>query len=384
MTLRRSIAAVAAAWLVTLVSFAGQAQAASRIDLGAAESFAVLGALTVTSTGASAIDGDIGVSPGTAITGFGPGTVTNGGLHAGDSQAAAAHTALATAYAVAEARSPATPTDGVLGGDTLTAGVYSAATLGLSGTLTLDAEGHPNAVFILQASTTLITAAASQVVLTGAAQSCNVFWQVGSSATLGAASSFAGTILASTSISAGDAVTLVGRALARDAAVTLSNDAVSVAHCAARSNTAPAIAPFSATLTGTTQTVHAAVGAWSVTDPSGTDGGYRVTVQASAPTVDGSAAAAGTGGALALTPKAAVPLSGNPATTGPTSAAGAQSLGATATTIATAAANTGQGIWNFPADSGAGGSLAISIPGDARAGAYSRTLTFTTAPPAQT
>jgi len=381
--LRRRIAAVAATWLVTLGSLAGQAHAASRIDLGAAESFAVLGATTVTSTGTSAIDGDVGVSPGTAITGFGPGTVTNGGLHAGDGQASAAHTALATAYAVAEARSPAAPTDGVLGGDTLTAGVYSSGTLDLSGTLTLDAEGHPNAVFILKASTTLTTAAASQVVLTGGAQSCNVFWQVGSSATLGASSSFTGSILARTSITVGDKVTLLGRALALDAAVTLSDNDVSVAHCAARSNTAPTIAPFSATLTGTTQTVHAAVGAWSVTDPSATDTGYRVTVQASEPTVDGSTAAAGTGGALTLTPKPAVPLSGNPAITGPTSTAGAQSLGATATTIVTAAANAGQGIWNFPADSGAGGSLAISIPGDARAGAYSRTLTFTTAPPAE-
>jgi hypothetical protein len=127
--------------------------------------------------------------------------------------------------------------------------------------------------------------------------------------------------------------------------------------------------------------VHTAVGAWSVTDPSGTDAGYRVTVAASAPTIDGSAGAAGTGGSLTPTPATAVAASGNPATAGPASTA-AQQLSDTATTIATAAPGSGQGIWSFPADAGAAESLAIVIPADAAAGAWRSTLTFTTAPPA--
>ena len=99
----------------------------------------------MTSAGTSAIVGDLGVSPGTAITGFGPGTVTNGALHAGDAVAAGAHADLATAYGVAVARAPATPVSGTLGGETLTPGVYAAGTLALGGTLTLDAGAIPTA-----------------------------------------------------------------------------------------------------------------------------------------------------------------------------------------------------------------------------------------------
>jgi hypothetical protein len=105
------------------------------------------------------------------------------------------------------------------------------AGLALTGTLKLDAQGNPSAVFIFQAGSTLITAAGSEVALTNGAQACNVFWQVGSSATLGASSFFSGTILASASISMGDSVTVAGRALARDGAVTLINDAVVTPSC---------------------------------------------------------------------------------------------------------------------------------------------------------
>jgi hypothetical protein len=336
----------------------------------------------VTSAGTSAIDGDLGVSPGTAVTGFGPGTVSNGAVHAGDAVAADAHTDLATAYGVAVARAPATPVSGVLGGETLAPGVYAAGTLALAGTLTLDAQGDPNGVFILQAASTLTSAAGSAVSLAGGAQSCNVFWQVGSSATLGAASSFTGTILAQASISSAGGVAVNGRLLARDGAVTLSDDSVAVSHCAALSNTAPAIAPFDATLTGAAQTVLTTVGAWSVTDPSGTDAGYRVTVAASAATVGGVAADAGTGGSVTLTTRDPVAGAGNPVIQGPVAEGHAQPLTTTATTIATAGLGSGQGIWNFRADSGAEKSLSVVIPGNARAGPYTRTLTFTTAPPA--
>ena len=316
---RRGAGAAALAMLASLALGGPAAHAAARIELGAADTFAVLGATTVTSAGVSTITGDLGVSPGTAVTGFGPGTVTGGALHTGDSLAAQAHGDLATAYAVAVLRTPEQPAVGALDGLTLHPGVHaSGSTLSLAGTLTLDGDGDPDAVFILQAGSTLVTAAGSQVSLTDGAQACNVFWQVGSSATLGATSLLRGTILAHTSITVGAGVTIHGRALARDGAVTLDNDTVSVSPCAGSlSNTAPAITPFATTLTGLTQTVHAAVGAWSVVDTRGSGAGYRVTVSASAPTVGGSEAAAGTGAGLTLTPRAATAAAGNAASPGP-------------------------------------------------------------------
>jgi Ice-binding-like/WxL domain surface cell wall-binding len=375
---------VAAGWLVALASFACNASVAASptpVELGGAGGFAVLGASTVTSTGGSALTGDLGVSPGTAITGFPPGSLV-GSLHAGDGPAAQAHADLATAYANAVGRSPAVPEAGPLDGLTLGPGVYAAGTeLSLAGTLTLDGGGDPNAVFILQAGSTLITAANSEVVLAGGAQACNVFWQVGSSATLGATSVLTGSILASASISMGNAVTVNGRALADTGAVTMINDTVTAPRCVGSlSNTAPPIAAFSARLTGLTRTLYTGVGAWSVTDATGSNAGYSVTVSATAPTVNGSRSAAGTGAQLILTPVTATPASGNSATTGPV-ATSAQTLGPTASTVANAAAGTGQGEWDFPADSGAIRSLAVVIPGDASTGAYRSTLTFTTAPP---
>ena len=206
--------------LAALAVSAGDAPAASpaRVGLGAAAAFAVLGASTVTSAGTSTVTGDIGVSPGPSVTGFPPGAILEGSLHAGDSTADAAHAAVLTAYADAAGRTPTQTGDGVLGGLTLHPGVYAAgAELSLAGQLTLDADGDPNAVFILRAGSTLGTAAGSQVLLSDGAQACNVFWQVGSSATLGASSLLRGTILAYESISMGDGVVLHGRALARNA-----------------------------------------------------------------------------------------------------------------------------------------------------------------------
>ncbi|MEA2418954.1 MAG: hypothetical protein QOE60_1160 [Thermoleophilaceae bacterium] len=374
------------AWLGALACLAGggtsAAGAASPIELGGADSFAVLGATTVTSAGVSAITGDIGVSPGTAVTGFGPGTIAGGALHLGDGTAATAHAGLVAAYDVAVARAP-TQSVGALGTQTLDPGVYVAgAAMALDGTLTLDGHGDPGAVFVFQAGSTLNTGAGSQVALTGGTQACNVVWQVGSSATLGASSLLRGTILAHTAITVGAGVTIHGRALARDAAVTLDADTVAVPACdRGLANTAPAIAPFAATLSGVTQTVRTAVGAWSLADARGTGAGYTVTVAASPPTVDGSIAAAGTGPALTLTPRAPVAQDGN--SSAPGVAAGApQALSPTATTILSAAAGTGQGRWGFPADLAGAESLAIGIPGDAQAGAFASTLTFTTAPPA--
>lgn len=178
--------AVGVAIMALATTFAASANAQS---LGSAETFAVLGASTVTNTGASQISGDVGVSPGTAITGFPPGIVTNGALHAGDAVATQAHADFATAYN-AYAGLPSPPANNLsgadLGGTTLTPGVYKFNTSATSGgMLTLDAQNDPNAHFVIQIGTTLITTSASSVLLKNGADARNVYFQVGTSATLG-------------------------------------------------------------------------------------------------------------------------------------------------------------------------------------------------------
>jgi hypothetical protein len=227
---------------------AGPAEPAP-VVLGEADSFAVLGASTVTSAGFSALVGNLGVSPGTAMTGFPPGTVS-GTMHSADAASNKAQADLGAAYADVAGRSPATPIAGSLGGLTFTRGVYKSATFGIAGNLTLDAENDPAAVFIFQSGSTLGTAAGSHVNLVNGAQACNVFWQVGSSATLGASSTLAGSILAWTSISVGSGVAIEGRALAHNGAVTLIDDTVTTPHCAAPASPTPSdatLTPISGT-----------------------------------------------------------------------------------------------------------------------------------------
>jgi hypothetical protein len=203
------------------------------VELGEAAGYAVLGASTVTSAAVSALTGDLGVSPGTAMTGFRPPGTVSGNMHSNDPSASKAQADVGLAYADAAGRSPATPNSGELGGQTLGRGVYSAGTFTIGSEVTLDGHGDPGAVFIFQSGSTLITAANSQVNLIGGAQACNVFWQVGSSATLGASSQFVGSILALTSISVGAKAAIDGRLLAHNAAVTLIEDTVAVPTCAA-------------------------------------------------------------------------------------------------------------------------------------------------------
>jgi hypothetical protein len=200
------------------------------VALGAAGAFAVLAGSTVTNTGATGLTGDLGVSPGTAVTGFPPGTLT-GAIHAGDPTSAAAMADLTTAYNDAAGRTLAPVTlAGNLGGMTLAPGLYkSTSSLEISsGDLTLDAQGNANAVFIFQIASTLTTTSGRAVVLSGGAKASNVFWQVGSSATLGTTSAFKGTIMADQSITLNTGATLDGRALARIGAVALDGNAVVV------------------------------------------------------------------------------------------------------------------------------------------------------------
>ena len=192
--------------------------------------FSVLAGSDVTNTGSTTISGDVGLSPGTSVTGFPPGTAA--AIHIADGPAAQAQTTLTAAYIDAAGRAGGTAVAGDLVGQTLTVGVYtSTSSLAISGDVTLDAQGNPDAVFIFQIASTLTTGSGSHVVLTNGAQACNVFWQVGSSATLGTNSVFKGNILALTSITITTGVDLEGRALARNGAVTLDTDVITGCTC---------------------------------------------------------------------------------------------------------------------------------------------------------
>src|SRR3989344_5774122 len=216
-----------------ILGLAGLVIAATSVNLGAADNFAVLAGSTITNTGSSVINGDLGLSPGTAVTGFPPGAL-NGTQHAADTAAANAQVALTTAYNNAAGQTPVSTVPTELGGTTKTAGIYDSAagTFGITGTLTLDAAGDPNAVFLFKTTSTLITAGASNVVLANGAQACNVFWQVGSSATLGTNSTFKGNILALTSATLTTGANVEGRVLARNGAVTLDSNTVTRPTCA--------------------------------------------------------------------------------------------------------------------------------------------------------
>ncbi|GAA1141255.1 hypothetical protein GCM10009672_09420 [Nesterenkonia lutea] len=191
------------------------------------------------------MSGDLGVSPGTAITGFPPGTY-GGSLNAGNAVAAQAQSDVTTAYDNLVGLAPTTDEDftGDLVGRTLVGGVYSSSSsMSLSGTLTLDGQGDPDSVFVFQAGSSLTTGSASSVSLVNGAQACNVYWQVGSSATLGTGTSFVGSILALTSISVTSGTQVQGRALARNGSVTLDNNVFTDASCATGSAPLPTTTP---------------------------------------------------------------------------------------------------------------------------------------------
>jgi len=203
--------------------FFGAATATAQLS-----SFGVLGGSTVTNTGPTIVNGSLGVSPGSAVTGFPPGIVSNGAIHSADAGATQAQTELTAVYnQLANSICNTDLTGQDLGGLTLTPGVYCFSNSAqLTGTLTLDALGNPNAGFIFKIGSTLTTASASSVLLINSAGSCGVFWQVGSSATLGTGTALAGSVVALSSITLNTGASASGRVLARNGAVTLDTNQV--------------------------------------------------------------------------------------------------------------------------------------------------------------
>jgi hypothetical protein len=296
------VGAIAIPMAIAIAIFGQSASAATApVGLGTAGSYAVLAGSTVTNTGPSVISGNLCVSPGTAVTGFPPGTVNSGTIHAADAAAAGAQADLTTAYNDAAGRVKSASIGGFIGaGQTLPPGVYKAtSSLDVGGSLTLDAQGDPNAVFIFQAGSTLGTDTGTTISLTNGAQACNVFWQVGSSATLTTGSTFQGTILALTSITVQTGDTITGRALARNGAVTLDDDTITVPSCT--TGTGPTSTGTGPTPTGTGPT------------PTGTGTGTGPTPTGTGPTPT----ATGTGIGTTPTPNGTGPTP-TPFVTGPT------------------------------------------------------------------
>jgi len=213
---------------------------ADSIKLGAAGHYAVLAGSTVTNTGSSVLIGSLGLWPGSSVTGFPPGIVTKGTIHAGDAAAAQAQNALTTAYNAAMGLSPTATLTTDLGGLVLTPGVYFfASSAQLTGTLTLNNLGNPNALFVFQIGSTLTTASNSSIIFSNSLADPNVFWQVGSSATLGTTTAFQGNILALTSITLNTGATIgCGSALARNGAVTLDSNKIG-GGCGSSNTTVP-------------------------------------------------------------------------------------------------------------------------------------------------
>lgn len=233
---RQAVAGTAIGASVLLaVALVGQSPAYAAdapVGLGTAAAYSVLGGTTVTNTGATTLAGELGVNAGSAITGFPPGVAT-GATHAGDKPAGQAQLDLTTAYDDAAGRAVTASVAGDLVGQTLLPGVYkSSGPLAVSGALTLDGQGNPNSVFIFQVASDLVTASASNIVLTNSAQACNIYWQVGRSATLGDHSKFKGSILALTSITATTGAAVDGRALARNGQVALQSNVFTMSGCA--------------------------------------------------------------------------------------------------------------------------------------------------------
>jgi hypothetical protein len=234
--LASALAATIAAVMVALTPTQALA-IATPVPLGTAASFSVLAGQGVTNTGPTVISQDLGTHPNPSITGFPPGIVL-GSVHAADAVALQAKSDLVTAYNQAAGQATDFALPAAIGnGQTLLPGVHTAVSgVGLTGDLILDAGGDPNAVWVFQIPEALTTASSSRVLLTNGASPCNVYWQVGSSATLGTNSTFVGTIMALTSISVTTGADIEGRALARNGSVTLDNNRIFLSGCETSTN----------------------------------------------------------------------------------------------------------------------------------------------------
>ena len=284
--MRLGVASIAAVGL--LVALPGSAQAATAVPLGNADSFAILAGETITNTGgASTISGDIGLHPGSAITGIPDFTQPAPVIHAADPVALAAKESLQVAIDNASGQLPVNTLLPELGGVVVTKGIYTAGTLLNSTTLTLDAQGDPNAVFIFRTAADLTTAVGSNVALINGAQACNVFWQVTNSAVLGGGSNFTGTILARDSISLGTGAVVAGRVLAYTGSVTLLGNTITRPSC----NVAPTPTPSPSP---TNQVANVPVGSVS------TGNGSSIGSNAAPYAVLGALVVAGIGGATAV------------------------------------------------------------------------------------
>ena len=313
-----SLAALGLASVGVVAGKAGAAQ--GPVDLGTAATFAVLAGSTVTNTGPSVVSGDLGVSPGSAVTGFtGPpnGTVVNGTIYVADA-AAQAQADLTTAYNNAAGQTPCTDvTDNVLGQDIGTAarpllpGVYCfSSSAQLTGDLHLSGAG----VYVFQIGTTLTTAPGSRVVLNNNASACEIFWQVGTSATLDTTTQFAGTVMANASISVNNGAVIDGRLLARTGQVSLINDIITRPTCAITTTTT---APGATTTTAPGPTTTTAPGATTTTAPGATLPGATGTTLSTVTTttVPGATTSNSPSTGATTTPAASLPRTGQSYTT---------------------------------------------------------------------
>ncbi|MCK9393493.1 MAG: ice-binding family protein [Candidatus Paceibacterota bacterium] len=217
--------------ILAIFSAIGFINIASATNLGTANDFAIISSSTITNTGASIINGNVGLNPGSSITGFQFATL-RGTQYIKNTTAIQAQSDIVTAYnSIVETNS--TLAASTLGGTTKTAGTYNSAsgTFEITGTLTLDAQNDANATFVFKAASTLVTAPNSKIVLINGAQACNIFWQVGSSATLGTNSIFKGNLLALTSVTVNTGTNVEGRIFAQNGAVTLDTNIINSPVC---------------------------------------------------------------------------------------------------------------------------------------------------------
>lgn len=235
--------------LAVVIAFAAipAAAQAAPVNLATVGPFVALGGSTVTNTGPSVLNGDLGVAPGTSLVGFGLPAVVNGATHDNDAVAGQAQADLTAAYDVAAGQpvAPANDLTGTnLGNRTLTAGAYRyTSSAQLTGPLTLNAQGDPGAQFVFEIAAELTTAPASSVALINGASPCNVFWQVGSSATLDTTTAFQGNLMALTSISLNNGASVIGRVLARNGQISLINNVLDGSRCGTGSTSPPPASP---------------------------------------------------------------------------------------------------------------------------------------------